>query len=139
MGAVVVAKGVAGVVFVEIEVAVEVGRVMVVFDELEDGEVAGGVGELVVEGRIGCDVFPEVEVGWAEAFVEVVESCDAVVKVAEFVEFDLIVLKSLGPLFEDGFELGLSGVVEPVVDAAFCDAEMFTDSTDGEFTVGFSE
>ncbi len=69
VGAVLVAEGVAGVVFMEVEVAVEVDRVVAVFDELEDSEVAGGVSELVIECGISGDVFPEVEMGRADAVV----------------------------------------------------------------------
>lgn len=69
VGAVVVAEGVAGIVFVEVEVAVEVDRVVAVFDKLEDSEVAGGVSELLIECGISGNVFPEVEMGRAEAVV----------------------------------------------------------------------
>jgi hypothetical protein len=138
VGAVVVTEGVAGVVFVEVEVAVEVGGVVAVFDELEDGDVASGVSELMIEGRISGDVGPEMEMGGAEAVVEVVEGGDAVVALAEVEELGLVGVESLSALFKEGFEARLGGVVEPVVDAAFRNFVVLAEGTDGEFAVGFA-
>lgn len=46
--------------------------------------------------------------------------------------------EGLGAVFEEELKLGLGGVVEPVVDAAFCCVVVFAEGTDGEFAVGFA-
>ncbi len=134
----VVAEGVAGVVFVEVEVAVEVGGVVAGVDELEDGEVSGGVGEWFGELGVGGEVVPEVEMVGSDASVQIVEGADAVVVLADVVEHVLIVFQGGGALFDGGFEVGLGFIVEPVVDAAFGELVVFGEGTDGEFAVGFA-
>lgn len=63
VGAVVVAEEVADVVFVEVEVDFEVSRMIADFDEVENAEVFGGVGDVVSEVGIRLKFFSEHEVG----------------------------------------------------------------------------
>ena len=95
----VVAKSVAGVVFVEVEEGVKVDGWVAGFDELKDGEIAGGVFELLGEGRGSDESVGEDEVVGVDAVVEVIESCDVFVKVPKLLEQGLIVWEAGGAAF----------------------------------------